>query len=183
MSTKPFSLTYFDLVKCYAEFTSTSLKNRILLLTQGKWAYNYWEVEENVVELAKSLVKNVRELISEEIKDMRDSILNLDKSRVIVYDPQRGEIQLEIFLPVAVKSLREVPDTSVPKYIRAYKKFANSYIPSRNFSVYDTYYSLKPSTDITNWVPPFKGNLFVNRIYSDISPMYESNKAGTDVFV
>jgi hypothetical protein len=110
---------------------------------QGYDAYKYWEIRENTEMVGKAVAKWVKEEIEIELSDVKAFVLNLMKTKVTVYDPSNGEIQMEVHLPVPLKSLDGI---IVPFVTRA-----KSFIPSMS--------SLSmPSTDITTWLPPFDGN-------------------------
>ena len=86
------------------------------------------------------------EEIETELDKLTATIIRLEKSAVTVYDPAHGEIQMELHLPIAIKSLDSVPVVNLVPYINK----AKSYIPNMP-SV-----SL-PSSDIRTWIPPFTG--------------------------
>lgn len=93
----------------------------------------------------------VREEISKEISAIRDSVLNLEKSAVTVYDVENGDIQIEFYLPVALENLQSFPKLKVLTVLRKFK----SMIPGYGFDFCDYI----PDTDYANWIPPFSGNL------------------------
>ena len=91
---------------------------------QGKWAYNYWQVEENTKKHLTNVVTLIKEILQEEFEKYTPFLQIFKKSKVTVYDPEHGEIQLEVYLPINVQSLNTVP-TVMPRI----QRFYNRYIP------------------------------------------------------
>ena len=87
------------------------------------------------------------EEIEKELNEIRATIIRFEKSSVTVYDPAHGEIQMELHLPVPLKSLDTIPDVDLVPYINKVKKYIPN-VPSISL----------PSTDIKTWLPPFPGN-------------------------
>lgn len=80
------------------------LPSRALFLTQGVWAYQFWQVENNAHMALAQLLQLLKDVTLLEITRVKNAIVDLDKSRVIVYDPQHGELQFEVYLPGKVES-------------------------------------------------------------------------------
>ncbi|XP_048255783.1 apolipophorins-like [Haliotis rufescens] len=123
---------------------------------QFVWTYKYWDLDSNLRLTMLRLYEASRDMIFMEMNKLKDSLVDLDKSRVIVYDPLNGELQVELYLPVPLKSLAEAPDFNIRHYIRKVKNFVDRYIPGRNYSVWDTYYKFVPSVDSSTWMPPYR---------------------------
>ncbi|XP_076472801.1 uncharacterized protein LOC143302134 isoform X1 [Babylonia areolata] len=85
---------------------------------QGVWAYNYWQMEENLEKHLHSIATLLKEIIEEELEIYARHFRFLQKSHVTVWDPEHGEIQAEIHLPVAMETLDSMPDMTplVTKY-------------------------------------------------------------------
>lgn len=49
------------------------------------------------------LLQLLKDVTLLEITRVKNAIVDLDKSRVIVYDPQHGELQFEVYLPGKVE--------------------------------------------------------------------------------
>ncbi len=81
----------------------------------------------------------------------------IGKARWIVYDPARGEFQAEVHLPLPVKDLQSLPHAKIQSYLDSFKTYFSGMTPSTDWNMWDTYYTYKPTSDITDWVPPFKG--------------------------
>lgn len=77
---------------------------------QGVWAYHYWQVEENLQKHLRSIVTLLKEIVQEELEVYTRHFRFLKDSHVTVWDPEHGEIQAEIRLPVAMETLDSMPD-------------------------------------------------------------------------
>ncbi|XP_070194611.1 uncharacterized protein [Littorina saxatilis] len=97
---------------------------------QGAWAYQYWQVEKNAQKHAASILKMAKELAAQQLEKLTEKFSFLKKSKVTVYDPEQGEIQVEVFLPVALKSLQELPDLSF--YVKQADDVMDRYVPDKD---------------------------------------------------
>ncbi|XP_052255844.1 uncharacterized protein LOC127861416 isoform X2 [Dreissena polymorpha] len=94
-----------------------------MVYQQSRNAYKYWEVRENSEAVASAIFDWIKEEVDRELSDIKAILVNLRNTTIVtVYDPEHGEIQAEVRLPFALKSLDEVPtyvfDTSkIQKYI------------------------------------------------------------------
>ncbi|XP_076440191.1 uncharacterized protein LOC143279842 [Babylonia areolata] len=128
---------------------------------QGVWAYHYWHVEKNTHRAVGHLLELAKDIALLEITRVKNAVVDLDKSRVIVFDPQNGELQFEIYLPVALKSFSEPPDLQVTKYVNRIRSWAATYIPSPRHSLWTTINNYLPNMDTDTWLPPFTANAYV----------------------
>lgn len=102
-------------------------------LLQGAWAYKYWQVEENVRKHAQSVVELISEMIKEELEKLTEKVAFLQQSKVTVYDPEQGEIQAEVVLPIHLKSLREMPDLQFyHTYLQQANDAIDQYVPDKS---------------------------------------------------
>ena len=81
-------------------------------MLQGLWAYRYWQAEDNLKKHLHSIATLLKEIVQEELQVYTRHFTFLQKSRVSVWDPEHGEIQAEIHLPVAMETLDSMPDVS-----------------------------------------------------------------------
>ena len=96
--------------------------------------------------------------IHDRVVDIIKEYAQIGKTKFIVWGPSRGEFQVEIHLPLPLKDLKSVPHAKIQSYINTIKSYLVGMTPSSDWNMWDTYYSYKPTSDITDWVPPFKGN-------------------------
>ena len=86
--------------------------DRLAVCPQGLWAYHYWQVEENVKKHLRSIATLLKEIVQEELEMYTGHFRFLQDSHVTVWDPEHGEIQAEIRLPVAMETLDSMPDVT-----------------------------------------------------------------------
>ncbi|RUS82211.1 hypothetical protein EGW08_010025 [Elysia chlorotica] len=103
-----------------------------------------------------------------ELGKLKKTIMDFRKSRVTVYDPEKGELQFEMFLPIPLKSLYEAPELNPERYIAHARRLVETHVdkvkdmlPSSNFSLWDLYYDNVPSTNPSDWVPPFDASAYL----------------------
>jgi hypothetical protein len=128
---------------------------------QGLWAYKYWKLDETLQEYAEELYLYVFDMLTAEIAQVRDLLINLNRSRIISFDPEKGVIQFELYLPHKADFLYELPQINtdqITKYFRKLQSLGALSLPTGDFCMWDLYYKYKPSHPAT-WVPPFKGNI------------------------
>ncbi|XP_071088621.1 uncharacterized protein [Haliotis cracherodii] len=93
---------------------------------EGVWAYNYWQVEDNLKDHLQSIYETIKEMVEEELQKYKDSLL-LIKPDVTVWDPEHGEIQVELYLPIPAQSLDTLPE--IQTYVQKAKTAISMYIP------------------------------------------------------
>jgi hypothetical protein len=123
---------------------------------QGKALYEYLELEKNVRDLVRDGADMFIKTLRKNSLYLVDDYLNLEQDKLIKYNPRRGELEFQIWLPMELPSLQAVriPDISVIREMASKTvEFVKGLIP-QDFSPYDYYYSYKPA-DITNLIPPF----------------------------
>ncbi|XP_046569575.1 uncharacterized protein LOC124277891 [Haliotis rubra] len=96
---------------------------------EGVWAYNYWQVEENLKQHLQSIYEIIKEMIEEEVQKYREQLVFLEKSKVTVWDPEHGEIQIDLYLPIPLQSLDTLPE--IQTYVQRAKTAINTYIPDK----------------------------------------------------
>lgn len=128
---------------------------------QTVWAYQYWHVEHNMQLAMHQLIELARDVTLLEITRIKNAIVDLDKSRIIIFDPQNGEMQFEVYMPVSMKSLAEAPDLRLNKYINRIRSWTATYIPTPRHSFWTYLNKYLPSTDSDMWILPFSGYGYV----------------------
>ena len=77
---------------------------------QGVWAYNYWQLEKNIHAHAERVLRLIREIVEDELKEYAEDLQGLYQNPITVWQPENGEVQAEFRLPMDVSRLDEVPD-------------------------------------------------------------------------
>ena len=89
-------------------------------------------MEENARTQVLNLIKLISKLIEGEVEKLTEKLSFLQQSQVTVYDPEQGELQAEVVLPIHVKSLRELPDFQVfQDYLQQADDVVKQYTPAK----------------------------------------------------
>jgi len=91
------------------------------------------------------------------IKQQLDSV-SVD---VVTFEPKMGEFEVRITMPFNMKDLRSLPEIEIPDYFTQVGELYEEHMPTLNlpdYSLWDTYYNYKPSSDPNMWVPPFNAH-------------------------
>ncbi|XP_076100137.1 apolipophorin-like [Mytilus galloprovincialis] len=89
-------------------------------------AYKYWEIEENIRSVFIKFVNFIKKDIEDEFSNIKDLITDVKKTKVTVYDPKKGHFEMDIYLPLEMKSFTEVKRIANPI------ENLRSYIPQSN---------------------------------------------------
>lgn len=100
------------------------------------------------------LKKTLYKFGAEKIKQVKDIVTDVGMN-TLIFDPKRGEIILEIRLGAAKYAYNHFM-SSVEDLERAVMKLSNL-MPNIDLNVWDIYYMMKPSSDLYDYIPPFKG--------------------------
>jgi len=79
---------------------------------EGKWAFQYWDVKENIKTNLDNIFKLLVEIVEDESKEIIDDLKSLYNIKNPITVWQQGEIQADFPLPIEVRRLDEVPDFS-----------------------------------------------------------------------
>ncbi|XP_077982070.1 uncharacterized protein LOC144437076 [Glandiceps talaboti] len=113
-----------------------------IVFEEAKWAWNYWEVERNAKELYNNTLRSGMEMM----REMREEL----KNKYVVFEPENGNIFITIPLPVQMHSFTALPDMD------------GTYLNDMfDMDMIEMLYRFKPSTDIYNWIPPFKSHAVI----------------------
>jgi len=127
------------------------------LTEEAKRLWKEYEVEENLQELLDTSIATGKKILRSQLNDIAKSFLLLDKSGFTVWDPKNGEIQAEIYLPTRIKQLNKLPEFNLNQLKAELNKLYRKYIPKTDYNIWDYFYMYRPSADVRNWLPPFKG--------------------------
>uniref|UniRef100_K1QT04 Uncharacterized protein n=1 Tax=Magallana gigas TaxID=29159 RepID=K1QT04_MAGGI len=125
--------------------------------------FEFLSIKKQLMDIATQMLSDIKKFIVEDIAEMK--ILGLDKSRVIAFDPENGNIEVEIYMPTGMETLDRLPKIPVTKFRNVMKDFAGkvqTVIPDSDFNLWDIYYRVRPaSLHPIDWIPPFKGYAYV----------------------
>ncbi|XP_052103584.1 uncharacterized protein LOC127737090 [Mytilus californianus] len=86
------------------------------MYNMGSSAYKYWEFEENVNALVDKIFEELKKDATKEMSVLKEVFGNVLKSKVIKYDIPNGEIIVDFYLPVDVRTLSSLKDISLRQY-------------------------------------------------------------------
>ncbi|GFO03307.1 apolipophorin [Plakobranchus ocellatus] len=128
----------------------------------------HYKMESTLGTAMQRLSEMTKNLLLMELAKMKRTIMDFRKSRVTVYDPEHGELQFELYLPVPLKSLYDEPQLNPELYITQAQRLLYSpveqvtkLLPDSNSSMWDMYYDHVPSTKPEDWVPPFDASAYL----------------------
>ena len=75
---------------------------------QASSAYKYWEIEENIRSVFQKFVNFIKKDIEDQFTNLKDLITDVKKTKITVYDPKKGHFEMDVYLPLEMKSLTEV---------------------------------------------------------------------------
>ena len=120
------------------------------------FALKEWDVTLSLTNLTSTMVNTTQEFIQNDIGRLR--ILNLHRNKVIVFDPENGHIELELYLPSPVTSIKRLPKIQIKKYLtRLENMIKKVHYLVTDFNIYDIYYRYRIYTQPQMWIPPFEG--------------------------
>lgn len=120
--------------------------------------------ETHLKETLEGLYAGGMQYVKSKLYNKANDKLHLDQDRWTVWDPQRGEYAFQFFVPEwpmkmlsKIPDFPDMPDIDISQYVLKARNYVMSWIPEGDWYVSDLYYRYKPSADIFNWIPPFKG--------------------------
>ncbi|XP_059147634.1 uncharacterized protein LOC131935270 [Physella acuta] len=119
---------------------------------------NYWKAEKSLDAAVERLLELAKSLVILELSEIKKT---LEGSRVIVYDLERGELQFEVHMPVAVNSLTEVPKLKVNSYLNNLQQWTKVNVPSSITDTLNGYYDYVPYLQPSKWKPAFYGSAYI----------------------
>lgn len=124
-------------------------------------AYNKFDVETRTKAFVREAVVSAINFVKRNAYYLVDDYLHLEEDRILEWAPSTGHIEVQVYIPLETPSLQSVPEVDFASAYRRVKAQVVSLTPDMEFSIWDTYYKYKPSSDVSNWLPPFKGTINV----------------------
>jgi len=134
------------------------------LLRIARKIYENVREEQHITNILDLVMSEMVNFAKAEFDEFARSYRVVARSGLTVYDPSNGEIQAELHLPVDLPKLHQLPYLHFNEFQNEVKRLYNKYVPEMpksDYSFWDTYYKYKPSSEIKEWVPPFKGQASV----------------------
>jgi len=127
-------------------------------IQENQWMYQYLGLEQKVQEYVQAVRSMSWPQLRAKIQQAASEHLKLDKNRWTIWNPQRGEYGFEVYMPIDLPDLALLQRLEVPKRVAMVRKMLARYMPDEDWTLLDTIYRYKPSSDVRDWVPPFKGH-------------------------
>ena len=116
-------------------------------------------MKSNIFESYNAVAEEFKKYLLANAYEASTSALMFDKSQMILWDPRNGEIEFEVYVPTELPELKTLLSFDYKQHIHDMKDWINTHITDPIFIIWDIYYQYKPTPDITNWIPPFKGTV------------------------
>jgi len=120
-----------------------------------QWAYDHYEIEERVKDAFKDAATLAVRFVKKNALYLAVEYLKIDQDKLISYEPRKAELEFQVYLPMEWPHLQTLPSLDLSKTYKQIRDDVSQYLPT-DYSLWDTYYKYKPSSDMSNWVPPFK---------------------------
>ncbi|XP_050402855.1 uncharacterized protein LOC126819071 [Patella vulgata] len=120
---------------------------------EGKWAYGYWQVENNAKLQLQELKELLKQMVREEIEKFKAKFSFIPSVNVTYFNPTQGELQADVYLPLPLTSLDRLPTDLYKGYIQDMKNMADKYLPTQDSlkKMYDDYFPAKNQTDVNGF--------------------------------
>jgi len=119
-----------------------------------RWSYHYIDVEQRLSDMVVFLRRRGSELMNQSATDVY--MRHREAKTRFSFEPESGSILLEQKLPFTWISFDEPPRYEDIQEIQMLNSLMKLFEPS-NESFSDRIASYVPSTDVADWLPPFKG--------------------------
>ena len=120
-------------------------------------AYTKYDVEARTKAFVRDVVMGSVNFVQKNLFYLVDQYLHLDQDKIIEWNPAGGRLEVQAYLPLEAPSVQSVSFVNLASTYRNVRATAMSLVPDFDYSPMDTYYKYKPTSDVSNWLPPFKG--------------------------
>jgi hypothetical protein len=127
-------------------------------LQENREMFEYLGLQTQLQELMYKVHTMNWPMLKAQIKQSVAQALQLNRNRWTVWNPQTGEFAFEIYMPVDLPDLSLLRKLEGSKYFRYFYNIIARYMPDEDWTMMDTIYAYKPSSEVTEWVPPFKAH-------------------------
>ena len=122
-----------------------------------KYYYDYYEIDSITSNLVTDAYAHGWEVLKAQAVDLVDNYLQLDRTRWTTWDPQSGQYEFDVWMPLKMPSLQRLPEMpNVRQYFARVRGMVRHIMPENDWIFWDTWYRYKPSSDYMNIIPPFK---------------------------
>lgn len=109
----------------------------------------------------KGKIEGLIRLVHSKMMDISQTALQAESryreaKTMFIFDPNQGLMCLEQKLPMSWHAFNQTPEFHEIPEVRAVKDIKNYFVTS-NTTFWSLYYQYKPYSELSNWLPPFKG--------------------------
>ncbi|XP_074643894.1 uncharacterized protein LOC141900764 [Tubulanus polymorphus] len=143
------------------ELSQKAMRKIVTTYKQMEDLATHFEISHRVTKWAKKAFENGKDLLKDQVHEITKQYIQLDRSGFTVYSPEKGEIQGEVYLPLRMElNWDQLKNFNTDVLKEEAKRVYSQYLPKMDgdYSLWDTYYKYKPSSDISNWIPPYKAH-------------------------
>ena len=73
-------------------------------------ANKYWELEDNLGNMTNSVLQWAGSEVMDQLRSLEHNLVKAATAPNYIYDPTHGEIQVDLYLPIPLKSLDTLPE-------------------------------------------------------------------------
>lgn len=132
---------------------------------QSMWVYEYLGYRDQM----DSWIRQARSLtwpdFRAKVVDYVKETLQLHKNRWTTWDVSRGEYGFQVFVPFDPRDFSYLQRFNVGKYICHARTIITNLIPEEDWTLLDRIFAYWPSSDRSNWIPPFKSELILGTVH------------------
>jgi len=139
----------FDRFSIASDFVKSGISNI-------QWAYNHFDLENKMKDFAHSQYLHVLDYLRENSVEVIKQYLKLEQNMITVYQPSRGRIEGQFYMPFPMRDLRSRPDhTEFRKPMRKIYRALRKNLPGRGAK-----FSMLPDfkTTLLRYIPTYETN-------------------------
>lgn len=127
-------------------------------IQKNKWFYELLGFEQQMNEWIAQARTLTWEKVKTKIREVANTYLKLDKTRWTTWNPQRGEYAFQVYVPFDLPDMSFFSRYDPRPFLTRFRDWLIRQLPAEDLTLLDTLYMYKPSSDINNWIPPFKSH-------------------------
>lgn len=113
----------------------------------------------------KTKMESLVRLVHSRLMDISQTALQAESryreaKTMFIFDPNQGLMCLEQKLPMSWHAFNQTPEFQEIPEVRAITDLKMYFVTS-NTTFWSLYYQYKPYSELSNWLPPFKGSFFL----------------------
>lgn len=127
-------------------------------IQENKRLFQYFGLEQKVEEFMQRLQRMNWPTMKAMLEQSLTRSIQWNKNRWTKFDPQRGEYEFEVYMPIDVPDMSWLKQLDMSEYLANTRRTIARYLPEEDWSLMDTIYAYKPRSNPRDWIPPFKAH-------------------------